>query len=321
MKISVYITSYNQRDYLKEAVDSVLQQTRLPDQIVIVDDASQDGSRDLIREYASQYPHLVSPIFHQHNLGVVASRLDALSSVKGDCVTYLDGDDRFLPEKLEREAGALEKDDQIGIIYSNFRFINADGDNTGNWNSSGMLPEGMIFLDVFGRRFPRNIVFRNELVRSELLRNSSYDPALNLYEDWDLRIRLTRTVRVACCPEVLSEYRLHAESLSQAHFADHISAIDSIVSKNRNLLEDFSRSDKRYVIGSIGRWRKGIVERAVIGLLDAPAEAGDSKRNPLPLWKYFSFHNRIYLPWRLAARVILGRRLYQKIVKSIKEVL
>jgi hypothetical protein len=141
---------------------------------------------------------------------------------------------------------------------------------------------------------------------------------LKLYEDWDLRIRLTRTVQVACCKEVLSEYRQHGKSLSQAHIEDHISALDSIVAKNLPLLDDSARSDQRYVVRSIGKWRAGIVERAAINILDMPADSGGGGKNLLPLLRYFKFQGRIYPPLRLTARAIFGRRLYQKIVELIK---
>lgn len=61
MNISVFITSYNQRDYLREAIESVLAQTLPASQIIVVDDASSDGSPDLISDYARRYPDLFTP--------------------------------------------------------------------------------------------------------------------------------------------------------------------------------------------------------------------------------------------------------------------
>ena len=106
--ISVYITSYNQREFLAEAIDSVLAQTLPPHQIIVVDDCSTDGSQDIIADYARAHRGLFSPIYHRDNTGVAQVRADALAAVTGDLVTYVDGDDRYLPTKLEQEAAALK---------------------------------------------------------------------------------------------------------------------------------------------------------------------------------------------------------------------
>ena len=64
MKISVYITSYNKIQYIEQSINSVLSQTLKPFEIVIIDDASQDGSQDLIKSFASKYSNLIFPIFN-----------------------------------------------------------------------------------------------------------------------------------------------------------------------------------------------------------------------------------------------------------------
>ena len=93
MKISVYITSYNKIQYIEQSIKSVLSQTLKPFEIVIIDDASQDGSRGIIQSYASQYPNLIFPIFNEFNICIAKCRNKALRALNGDLVTFLDGDD------------------------------------------------------------------------------------------------------------------------------------------------------------------------------------------------------------------------------------
>ena len=95
MKISVYISSYNQKEYLQVAIESVLNQTFLPYEIIIVDDCSSDGSQELIKEYSKKYS-FIRYVFHKENKGIAQVRITALSKVTGDFVTYLDGDDLYL---------------------------------------------------------------------------------------------------------------------------------------------------------------------------------------------------------------------------------
>ena len=154
LKVAVYITSYNQRAYLKEAIDSVLTQTRLPDEIIIVDDASTDGSRELIEDYHIQYPKLVKPLFHKSNQGVSRTRNDALQMVASDLVTNLDGDDRFLPEKIENEVALLEQDISIDLVYSNYINIDNHGMYINTWATDECLPQGNILGAIMAYDFP-----------------------------------------------------------------------------------------------------------------------------------------------------------------------
>ena len=84
MKISVYITSYNQKAYLKEAVESVLCQTYMPFEILIIDDASTDGSQDLIAKYCEQFPQLIKSFINLVNKGIAYCRNKSLSLLNGE---------------------------------------------------------------------------------------------------------------------------------------------------------------------------------------------------------------------------------------------
>ena len=149
-RISVFITSYNQKAYLIEAIDSVLNQTLKPFEIIIVDDCSNDGSQELIATYAKKFPDLIKPFFHENNLGIPRNKSFALAQVRGDLVTYLDGDDRFLPDKLEKEINCLKKNPDAKIIFSNVYITDSDGQRKGTWiENNNLPPTGYVFLQVF----------------------------------------------------------------------------------------------------------------------------------------------------------------------------
>lgn len=239
MKISVYIPSYNQKQYLIDAIESVLAQSLKPHQIIIVDDCSSDGSQELIAGYASRYSQLITPIYHRSNQGISRSRNDALQAVNGDYVTYVDGDDRFLPTKLEKEAKLLQENPHVQIAFSNYYYITVDGDRTGIWAEKEIPPQGNIFRQAFAREFPRGNLFRSELVAYSCLKEIGfYDDRLPIYEDWDLKIRLTKNYQALYCSEPLSEYRRHQYGLSQSSKSLHFKSIERIDRKNRILLND-----------------------------------------------------------------------------------
>ena len=105
--VSCIITSFNNSLYIKEAIESVLSQTRVPDEIIVADDASTDGSRDIIQSIAVNNK-LVKPVFREKNLGVAANRDLAICDARSDFITTLDGDDFYYQSKIEKEIAALD---------------------------------------------------------------------------------------------------------------------------------------------------------------------------------------------------------------------
>jgi glycosyltransferase involved in cell wall biosynthesis len=240
MNISVFITSYNQRDYLLESIESVLAQTLPPTQVVVVDDASTDGSQDLIAGYHRRYPDLFTPIYHKHNTGVAQVRLDALNAVTGEYVTYVDGDDRYLPEKLERESAALTAHPGAQIAFSNNAYMSTDGKQyLRRWVDDEEVPQGNVFWQTFARMFPKRSLFRMELVEYAAWKAIGFhDTCLHIYEDYDMRIRLTKQLNVIYVDEVLTEIRTHSTGLSKSDLSVHFNALDYLYRKNRPLLDD-----------------------------------------------------------------------------------
>jgi glycosyltransferase involved in cell wall biosynthesis len=249
IKISVFITSYNQKDYLVEAIESVLNQTLPPFEIIIVDDCSTDGSQKVIAEYAQRYPDLVRPFYHRQNLGIPRNKSFALEQVRGDLVTYVDGDDRFLPRKLEMELETLLNHPDVQIVYSNVYHINPHGRRSHLWCDGDTAPAtGYVFREAFARAFPRGSLFRNELVYYECLKETGfYDPEFAMYHDWELRIRLTRLFKVAYCSTPLSEYRFHPGGISRSDTSRHLDEIKRVYAKHRSLLEDLPESDRAFI--------------------------------------------------------------------------
>lgn len=255
-RISVYITSYNQKAWLKEAIDSALAQTIQPFEIIIVDDASEDGSQALIEEYCRLCPDLVRAIFHDTNQGIGRSRMDALRAVRGDYVTYVDGDDRLLPEKIEKEIETLAAHPDAELVYSNFYFIDSEGERTGIWaGDDDVVHTGWIFPYVFARDFPKRTLFRNETVSLAALKRIGFmDPTLDLFEDFELRIRLTLDVTAAYCDHLLAEYRRHPGGLSNADAAGYLASLDYIYNKNIALLGMLNVDDREYISHAYQEW-------------------------------------------------------------------
>ena len=270
-QISVVITSYNQREYLSEAIESVIQQTLRPSEIIVADDCSTDGSIDLIQDYAARHPGWIKAVIQPRNLGVARNRNRALAQVSGDLVSFLDGDDRFLPRKLQREYETYRTRRGVQIVYSNIYYLDETGQRSRLWAEGVAPPEGEVFTHVLGRNYPRGMTFRNELVDTECIREvGGYDESLPRYGDWDLLIRLTRRFRTAYCPEPLTVYRLHSDSLSRAPATVHIDTITRIREKYRPFLADLSELERAEVERKFRQRLAVLSRRAAREAMDAP---------------------------------------------------
>ena len=238
MNISVYITSYNQKEFLKEAIDSVLEQSLQPNEIVIVDDASTDGSQDLIEEYFLKEP-IIKPHYNKENLGVTKTRNVALSLVTGDLITWLDGDDVYLPDKLKIQYDLMQQTN-ADLAYTNFYISEKNINSIKNvWCSDiSQLPESRnILKEVLSRDFPKNTLFRYEMISKDLLNNTGgYDEKIDIYEDFEYRIRLTSKAHTAFSMKALSVYRLHGEGLSNKNKVIHKSCLSYIYKKHKKLI-------------------------------------------------------------------------------------
>jgi len=111
MKISVVITAYNLENYLEEAILSVLNQTRKVDEIIIADDCSTDNTWQIIDKYKAN----VSCIRQKENAGALRNSLAGLMAAKYDLVAFLDGDDVWMPQKIEKMLPLFEADDNMMI--------------------------------------------------------------------------------------------------------------------------------------------------------------------------------------------------------------
>jgi len=209
-RISIIITSYNKRDYLVEALDSVVGQTLPPHEIIVADDASTDGSQDTIRDYMHRYPDLVRGIFQPENVGIPKNRNAALRTVTGNYVGILDGDDTFVPHKLERQVEAMRKLPGARAVYSNFRRVTADGKTEVELRYTEPQPQGDILANVAMLNFGllRTLIADYDAVRAAGFMNERYTKADGLL----LSIQLAGTCKFAYVHEPLVNKRQHPGS-------------------------------------------------------------------------------------------------------------
>lgn len=123
--VSVVICTYNRRNYISECLDSVIYQNRNFDiEILIGDDMSTDGTREILSEYQKRYPETIRPILHEQNLGFGKNWATVMMQVRGKYVALCDDDDYWHDtDKLQKQIEILESNDKIGLVYTDYRTL------------------------------------------------------------------------------------------------------------------------------------------------------------------------------------------------------
>lgn len=189
--LAVIIPNYNKERYIEKCLKSVLKQTLQPNQIIIVDDCSSDGSRDIIRTLAEQNQRIV-PVFLKENRGVSNARNVGVEYANTKYITFLDSDDfYFNPNKLENEMMILSDKGDMALAYSKTVKVNESGEiiNTGlaDWRYlSGAVSKALIANYKGFSTLPRDYT----MTRSVFLRYGGYEPNRALYEDFELSLKL-----------------------------------------------------------------------------------------------------------------------------------
>lgn len=209
MRISVLIPTYNRREQVLQAIDSVLAQTAPVDEIIVVDDGSTDDTAEAIRgRYESQVK-----FYQQDNAGVSAARNRGIREARGEWIAFLDSDDTWLPTKIERQRKAL------AVMGSGFGLCFTDCEFMGNSNLtvSAFEDAGLTGLRGFGAlEDPSKYILEYQLakrtaiyipsflvLRSLLQDLNGFDEALALAEDVDLMFRLAFRTRFCFVAEPL----------------------------------------------------------------------------------------------------------------------
>ncbi|MCB8888160.1 glycosyltransferase [Vreelandella malpeensis] len=162
--VSVFCATYNHVDFLEEAIQGIIaQRTRFPFEVVIHDDASTDGTQEIIRKYASQYPDLIKPIYQQKNLfrqGVKVTDF-CFPRLQGKYVALCEGDDYWTdPEKLQKQFDFMENNEEVVICHHDAFIF----DKNGEVASSKLRDE-----------------FKRSYTRDEMLRNNCFILTLTMF--------------------------------------------------------------------------------------------------------------------------------------------
>ena len=209
-QVSVILPVRNGGAYLPLAVDSVLRQTFNAFELLVIDDASSDGSVSKLEPVAARDPRL--RLLKSPGSGLVAALNFGLAQAQAELVARMDADDIALPERLSRQVEFLGTMPGISVAGTQVAFIDAAGTLTGERTSFPTEPK-----EITKALTARGCVIRHPSIlarKSSLLSVGGYRPACSKAEDYDLWLRLVDGDRIANLPEVLLHYRIHPLQIS-----------------------------------------------------------------------------------------------------------
>jgi glycosyltransferase involved in cell wall biosynthesis len=205
--ISVVIPAYNQAMYVRQAIQSVLDQTNPDFELVVVDDGSTDETPEIIARI--QDPRI--RVIRQRNAGLSAARNTGLRESSAPLITFLDSDDYFLPDKLEVLSRHLDNHPEVGLVVGRAKYV----DQTGNTIAEQTrTPPGLVLPALL---MANPICVSGILLRRTWLESVGvFDETLRACEDWDLWLRLIAAgCQMAWLENPVVAYRLHSGQMTR----------------------------------------------------------------------------------------------------------
>ena len=212
--VTIICICYNQANYVTEALRSVWNLKYVNIQLIIADDASTDGSRDIIQKLV--YDREVELIFNQNNIGHCKTFNQALQLARGEFVVDFAADDILLPNSINVGINRFSKlDKTYGVFYADAELIGVYGEHINNHITAryfdSNVPEGNIYEHLLSRYFinPPTMILRKTLL-DEL---GGYNQSLS-YEDFDFWVRSSRITKYCYLPVITIKKRIHSKSVS-----------------------------------------------------------------------------------------------------------
>jgi len=208
--VSVIIPTYNRAHLVGRAIQSVLNQTYKDFELIIVDDGSTDNTKEAVKEFQKKDKR-IRYIRHKENKGGSATRNTGIRVANGEYIAFLDSDDEWLSEKLERQIGFFEQStDNIGIVYCGYQYIS---DRT-----EKIISEKPPYKKVFNEidlvnmyKVKTSTILIKKPIVSKII---GFDPLLESFQDWDFSLRVAKHCTFRQLSDILVRCYVHEDRIT-----------------------------------------------------------------------------------------------------------
>src|ERR1700722_4973609 len=190
LEVAAIIPAYNSAHWLRPCIESILGQTYPITEIIVVDDGSQDNTKEVVESYGNAVRYYWRP-----NGGLSAARNTGVEQTTSPWIAFLDADDRWTPRKIELQVRALEANPQAVLCYTRMVLVSPDGAQ----QVGELTPPDRLWpiLRYANQIAPSTVV----MSRDAFLRAGRFDEELKACEDWDLWFRLGRQSEMVAVDE------------------------------------------------------------------------------------------------------------------------
>ncbi len=218
-KVSVVIPTCNRAHFLVDAINSVSNQTFKSVEIIVIDDGSVDRTKEILEKYGSSIHYIF-----QDNKGRSVARNTGINAAKGEYIAFLDDDDIWLPEKLEKQVAFLDTHPEIGLVHAFIELMDEYGrplpEETKKQRKSyrmairsGYNYQGMSRLCAM---YTSTVLLRKECLNKV----GFFDPDMKAFEDWDFYLRFALKYNIGTILESLVRFRIHKAHSTQNEFIE-----------------------------------------------------------------------------------------------------
>ena len=229
-KVSVIIPTYNSAQFIAEALESVFVQTYKDYEVIVVDDGSTDNTKEVLKPYMSKIRYI-----YKENGGAASARNVGIKNARGEYIAFLDSDDLWLPEKLEKQMGYFEEHPQVDMVFANCVRFSEEVSNTRN--DIRQLVSDDMFVNIWWYNIipTSTVIVKRECFKKVGFFDESRE--LETTEDKEMWLRIAREYKIGHLDEVLTKYRVRFSGYNRSNIDRAYNSTKLVINKYWRYLE------------------------------------------------------------------------------------
>ncbi|WP_417538252.1 glycosyltransferase [Marinomonas sp.] len=264
--VSIAIITFNQKEFLRQCIESCLVQDYPNIEIVVADDCSTDGTQEMLAQYSRDYSNKFVLRLGSENKGITKNSNEAHFACSGKYIAWMGGDDVMLPGKISRQVNFMENNPKCTLCYHDLDVFNSETDETLFFWSKKVKP-----IDGEADRYIRSGVVNgacSTMVRADKIPQHGFNESIPVASDWLYWVEcLISGGTINHIPEILGRYRRHSNNVTKENgfigqnSVDHLNSCNFILAKRPCLIKDIMY---RYADNMFSLRKKGLYFQSVL---------------------------------------------------------
>ena len=224
LTVSIIMNCHNGETFLKQSIDSIINQSFKNWELIFFDNVSDDNSLEIVDSFNDKR---IKVFKSEKFINLYHARNEAIQKAKGKYICFLDTDDYWERNKIEEQVNFLENNSNFEMVYSNFYTIKKD--NTKYIQNNYNLPEGKIVKDLLKKY---SIGILTACIKKNIFENILFDEKTNIIGDFDFFVKLSCDYNIGCIQKPLAFYRDHENNLSKKKLGVYINELNYWIKNN-----------------------------------------------------------------------------------------